>query len=58
MTDTAPAPAPGLEAYDRFPLLHGPSPVHRLARLTHQDLKHRLAHFGIPITVVDEAPVA
>src|SRR5512133_3723488 len=26
--------AAGLEAYERFPLLHGPSPVHRLARLT------------------------
>jgi 1-aminocyclopropane-1-carboxylate deaminase len=34
VTDTAAAPAAGLEAYERFPLLHGPSPVHRLARLT------------------------
>ena len=33
-------------------------PVHRLARLTHQDLEHRLAHFGIPIVVVHDAPVA
>jgi 1-aminocyclopropane-1-carboxylate deaminase len=34
VTDTAAAPAAGLQAYDRFPLLLGPSPVHRLARLT------------------------
>ena len=34
MTDTVASPAAGLEAYERFPLLHGPSPVHRLARLT------------------------
>jgi 1-aminocyclopropane-1-carboxylate deaminase len=34
MTDTAAAPAAGLQAFERFPLLHGPSPVHRLARLT------------------------
>jgi hypothetical protein len=33
-------------------------PVHRIARLTHQDLQHRLSHFGIPITVVHDAPVA
>jgi 1-aminocyclopropane-1-carboxylate deaminase len=34
VTDTTAAPAAGLQAYDRFPLLHGPSPVHRLARLS------------------------
>jgi hypothetical protein len=34
MTDAVASPAAGLEAYERFPLLHGPSPVHRLARLT------------------------
>jgi 1-aminocyclopropane-1-carboxylate deaminase len=34
VTDTAAAPTAGLQAYERFPLLHGPSPVHRLARLT------------------------
>jgi 1-aminocyclopropane-1-carboxylate deaminase len=34
MTDTVASPTVGLEAYERFPLLHGPSPVHRLARLT------------------------
>ena len=33
-------------------------PAHRLARLTHQELEHRLAHFGIPISVVHDAPVA
>ena len=33
-------------------------PVHRIARLTHQDLEHRLAHFGIPVTVIHDAPVA
>lgn len=33
-------------------------PVHRIARLTHQDLQHRLSHFGIPITVVHDAPVS
>jgi hypothetical protein len=33
-------------------------PVHRLARLTHQTLDHRLAHFGIPITVIHDTPVA
>jgi hypothetical protein len=32
--------------------------VHRLARLTHQDLAHRLAHFALPITVVEDEPVA
>jgi 1-aminocyclopropane-1-carboxylate deaminase len=31
MTETPPV---GLDAFPRFPLLHGPSPVHRLARLT------------------------
>ena len=34
MTDAVAYPTAGLEAYERFPLLHGPSPVHRLARLT------------------------
>jgi 1-aminocyclopropane-1-carboxylate deaminase len=34
VTDTAAAPTAGLQAYERFPLLLGPSPVHRLARLT------------------------
>ena len=34
MTDAVAPPAAALEAYQRFPLLHGPSPVHRLARLT------------------------
>ena len=35
MTDAvASSTTPGLEAYERFALLHGPSPVHRLARLT------------------------
>ena len=34
VTDAVASPARGLEAYERFPLLHGPSPVHRLARLT------------------------
>ena len=34
VTDAVASPAAGLEAYERFPLLHGPSPVHRLARLT------------------------
>ena len=34
MTDAVASPAAGLEAYERYPLLHGPSPVHRLARLT------------------------
>jgi 1-aminocyclopropane-1-carboxylate deaminase len=33
VTDTVATPV-GLEAYERYPLLHGPSPVHRLARLT------------------------
>jgi hypothetical protein len=33
-------------------------PVHRLARRTHQELERRLAHFGIPISVVHDAPVA
>jgi 1-aminocyclopropane-1-carboxylate deaminase len=33
VTETV-APPQGLQAYERFPLLHGPSPVHRLARLT------------------------
>ncbi len=32
-------------------------PVHRFARLTHQDLEHRLAHFGIPVTAIHEAPL-
>jgi 1-aminocyclopropane-1-carboxylate deaminase len=32
--DTVASPASGIEAYERYPLLHGPSPVHRLARLT------------------------
>jgi hypothetical protein len=32
-------------------------PVHLVARLTHQQLEHRLAHFGIPISVVHDAPV-
>jgi 1-aminocyclopropane-1-carboxylate deaminase len=34
VTETVASPATGLEAYERFPLLPGPSPVHRLARLT------------------------
>jgi 1-aminocyclopropane-1-carboxylate deaminase len=34
VTETVASPAAGLEAYERFPLLPGPSPVHRLARLT------------------------
>ena len=35
MTDAvAPSTISGLEAYERFALLHGPSPVHRLARLS------------------------
>ena len=34
MTDAVASPTASLEAYERFPLLHGPSPVHRLARLT------------------------
>jgi 1-aminocyclopropane-1-carboxylate deaminase len=34
VTDAVASPTPSLEAYERFPLLHGPSPVHRLARLT------------------------
>ena len=34
MTDAIASPAASLEAYERDPLLHGPSPVHRLARLT------------------------
>jgi hypothetical protein len=33
-------------------------PVHRITRLTHQQLEHRLAHFGIPVTVIYDAPVA
>ena len=34
MTDAVASPAASLEAHERYPLLHGPSPVHRLARLT------------------------
>ena len=34
MTDAVASPAATLEAHERYPLLHGPSPVHRLARLT------------------------
>jgi hypothetical protein len=33
-------------------------PTHRIARLTHQELEHRLAHLGIPISVVHEVPVS
>jgi hypothetical protein len=33
-------------------------PARRLAGLTHQQLEHRLAHFGTPISVVHDAPVA
>jgi hypothetical protein len=33
-------------------------PAHRLARLMHQELEHRLAHFGLPISVVRDEPVA
>ena len=34
MTDAVASPATSLEAHERYPLLHGASPVHRLARLT------------------------
>jgi 1-aminocyclopropane-1-carboxylate deaminase len=34
VTDAVASPAASLEAHERYPLLHGPSPVHRLARLT------------------------
>ena len=34
MTDAVATPTARLEDYERFALLHGPSPVHRLARLT------------------------
>lgn len=31
-------------------------PAHRLSTLLHQDLPHRLHHFGIPVTVVPNDP--
>ena len=33
-TSSGPSPSSGLDAFPRFPLLHGPSTVHRLERLT------------------------
>ncbi len=31
-------------------------PTHRLATALHQDLQHRLHHFGIPVTLVPKEP--
>ena len=32
-------------------------PAHQLATALHQDLQHRLDHFGLPVTVVPAGPV-
>jgi len=33
-------------------------PAHHLATVLHQDLQHRLQHFGLPVTVIQAGPVS